>query len=272
MKKLLLMLVFSLFLVANGHSQGNGFIMYKQFDNEAQIMSWDSVYYIDVMSNGIPQTCCTFEPYFWVIELNMINNWQCCCFRKEAPGPSYHDFFTDASIPLNDTTLSWGNHPIFYERVANGSYPFYYTYKVGVRQQVGDDYYYGWWTGKITYDRDEQSLELLPALFELFETCYCSIPNYPLRIGQTSLDWGTEEFMEQVDVTIFPNPTSGMFTLTGKDLLSVEIHNALGQVVANVPIDGEIITLDLAGQPAGVYFINISDKDGKRCVKKVIKQ
>ena len=63
-----------------------------------------------------------------------------------------------------------------------------------------------------------------------------------------------------------------MFTLTGKDLLSVEIHNALGQVVANVPIDGEIITLDLAGQPAGVYFINISDKDGKRCVKKVIKQ
>ncbi|MBO7083232.1 MAG: T9SS type A sorting domain-containing protein, partial [Bacteroidales bacterium] len=32
------------------------------------------------------------------------------------------------------------------------------------------------------------------------------------------------------------------------------------------------ITLNLSGQPAGIYLVKITDKKGQKCVKKVVKE
>lgn len=69
-----------------------------------------------------------------------------------------------------------------------------------------------------------------------------------------------------------PNPTNGLVTITGKDLKQVEVLNILGQCVAKVQGQGETLQIDIANLPAGVYFVNIMDEEGRKCVRKVVKE
>ena len=73
-------------------------------------------------------------------------------------------------------------------------------------------------------------------------------------------------------VSVYPNPTTGQVTITGKDLKKAEVVNTLGQRVAAVAGEGERITVDINRLPAGVYFVNVTDKDGRKCVRKVVKE
>ena len=58
----------------------------------------------------------------------------------------------------------------------------------------------------------------------------------------------------------------------GKDLKSAEVINALGQRVATVTGESERLQIDLTSLPAGVYFVNITDAEGRKCVRKVMKE
>ena len=71
---------------------------------------------------------------------------------------------------------------------------------------------------------------------------------------------------------LYPNPTTGQVTITGKDLKTAEVFNSLGQCVATVKGEGEHLTVDISNLPAGVYFVNITDSEGRKCVKKVVKE
>ena len=73
-------------------------------------------------------------------------------------------------------------------------------------------------------------------------------------------------------VTVLPTLTDGMVTLTGKDLAEATVHNALGQLVLTKKEDADAMTLDLSGQPSGLYFVSVTDQNGQRCVKKIVKQ
>ena len=73
-------------------------------------------------------------------------------------------------------------------------------------------------------------------------------------------------------VSIYPNPTNGLATVTGKNLKSAEVFNILGQRVAKVQGQGETMQIDIAKLPAGVYFVNVTDEEGRKCVRKVVKE
>ena len=73
-------------------------------------------------------------------------------------------------------------------------------------------------------------------------------------------------------VILTPNPTKGQVTITGQYLKSAEVFNTLGQRVATATGEGDNLSVDLSGQPAGVYFVNITDKEGRKCVRKVVKE
>ena len=73
-------------------------------------------------------------------------------------------------------------------------------------------------------------------------------------------------------VSIYPNPTNGLATVTGKNLKSAEVFNILGQRVAKVQGQGETLQIDIANLPAGVYFVNIMDEEGRKCIRKVVKE
>ena len=63
-----------------------------------------------------------------------------------------------------------------------------------------------------------------------------------------------------------------MVTITGKNLKSAEVLNTLGQRVAKVQDKGETLQVDIAKLPAGVYFVNVMDEEGRKCVRKVVKE
>jgi len=72
-------------------------------------------------------------------------------------------------------------------------------------------------------------------------------------------------------IVLFPNPSTGVFTVTGENLKQIEVFDILGQKVTSLQVNGDQTAIDLSGQPAGVYFVNVTDKEGRQCVKKVVK-
>jgi hypothetical protein len=60
-------------------------------------------------------------------------------------------------------------------------------------------------------------------------------------------------------VNIYPNPTSSMFTIEGKDIKNILIYNALGEVVGEY---GKTNLIDLSHFANGNYFIKIKTKNG----------
>ena len=72
--------------------------------------------------------------------------------------------------------------------------------------------------------------------------------------------------------SLHPNPTTGQVTIMGQDLKAAVVFNTLGQQVAVASGEGETLHIDIANLPAGVYFVNVTDGEGRKCVKKVVKE
>lgn len=100
---------------------------------------------------------------------------------------------------------------------------------------------------------------------------FCAIPDYPLCWGQTSFA-GIEESVSATDATLYPNPTTGLVTVTGENLRKAEVANALGQKVLCTQSEGNELLLDMSTLPSGVYFVTVTDKEGRKCVRKVVKE
>ena len=178
------------------------------------------------------------------------------CFHKiDIPGFEYNypdDFntFTDFDTPFNDSTLIWETD-------------FYGPRIFSEKNWVGDYHLEAY--AVVTYNYDS-------VWFYLARTAYCTIPNYPLRWGQTSFDWGVDENEATAFATVHPNPTTGLVAINGKELRIAEVFNPLGQRVATAKGGGETLQIDISHLPAGVYFVSVTDEDGRKCVCKVVKE
>ncbi len=200
------------------------------------------------------------------------------CFHKiDIPGFEYNypdDFntFTDFDTPFNDSALIWETDfygpRIFSEKNRVGHYRLdTLVYKSGIRNGREGEYYYGWMEAYavVSYNYDT-------VYFNLARTCYCTIPNYPLKWGQTSLDTGVDEIGGSEFATLYPNPADGIVTVTGKALGQAEVFNTLGQCILTVTSEGDELLIDMKGLPAGIYIVTVTDAEGHKCVKKVVKE
>jgi len=142
---------------------------------------------------------------------------------------------------------------------------------LGTRKKTGDNYYYGWIEFKMFWDTSFNIYVPAPKIV-LYRTAFCTIPNYPLRAGQTSLSEGVDENASVAFATIHPNPTTGLVTIVGKDLNQADVVNMLGQCVTTVQEKGETLQIDISKLPAGIYFVRITDDEGRKCTHKVVKE
>ena len=176
----------------------------------------------------------------------------------------YENYGDTVSTPL-PTHL-----PVIYSEVG-----FYHEF-VAIRYQPDlneENYYWGWIEVTVNAtETDEWGLGPYNIDLTIHQMAFCTIPNYPFRVGQTSLDWGVEEAESTAFATIHPNPANNIVTVTGKSLKSAEVFNMLGQPVAKVKSEGETLRIDITNLPSGVYFVNVMDEEGRKCVKKVVKE
>ena len=83
---------------------------------------------------------------------------------------------------------------------------------------------------------------------------------------------GVNSIEENVlQISVQPNPTTGIFTITGENLKQIEVYDVLGQRITSLQANGDLTTIDLSSRQAGVYLVNITDPEGRRYVKRVVK-
>lgn len=250
MKKILITLAATMLIMVAQAQEGE--ILYTDFDPDitlTQMINTNDTLSFDVDQDGSIDLKCFlyieehgFEmPYF-----QATNGWEL-------------SLRLDFATVLNSDTLKWYTY--------DGWGPWNGVY-YGLRKTVGIDCYYGW---IFVYDGQTKTPNRWGTLF-IDRMAYCTIPNYPLRVGQTDFDWDVEESQNTVVATIHPNPSSGMVIITGEDLKEAVVFNSIGQKVATAKGEGGQLSIDLTKTTSGIYFVSITDKNGKKGVKKVVKR
>ena len=83
---------------------------------------------------------------------------------------------------------------------------------------------------------------------------------------------GTGVVEKDLLFSISPNPTTGFVTVTGENLQQAEVFNTLGQQVLSVQGSGNEMQINMSAFPAGIYFVAVTNEEGRRCVQKVVRE
>ena len=146
--------------------------------------------------------------------------------------------------------------------------------KFGVRKVVNDSTFcYGWFSyARIFPPRSRNDVQE----FNTFYICiddmaYCTVPDYPLRWGQTTMT-SVAEAVDDDFVFLYPNPTTGIVNIKGERLSRAEIFNNLGQRIALIHSSDDEFSVDMKGLPSGLYYAAIIDAEGRRYTRKIVKE
>ena len=77
---------------------------------------------------------------------------------------------------------------------------------------------------------------------------------------------GVEDVADQ-QVSLFPNPTKGSFTVNAENLQQVMVYNTVGQLVLNQRCEGNSAVLDLSHAESGIYMVKVISADGENIQK-----
>ena len=70
------------------------------------------------------------------------------------------------------------------------------------------------------------------------------------------------------EAKLYPNPTTGQFTVEGANMSKVEVYNLMGQKVHEA--EGQSVSIDAAGWNKGIYLVNIVERNGAVVTKKLV--
>jgi hypothetical protein len=77
---------------------------------------------------------------------------------------------------------------------------------------------------------------------------------------------GINEATINSELIIFPNPTSGVVTIKGKEGLQIHVYNIIGELIISSELKSDTIEFDLSNQANGIYFISAG-----QITKKIVK-
>ena len=225
MKRITITLI-ALFGLFRAVAQTNDFFIVKEYGS----YSWDTI-----TQTGVERRIDINDDGNYDIRYYADINWEemlypklfahqgACFHRMEGHWDQIQNTFIDFNTPFNDSSLTW--NPSIFPEMAWANYHRYdtITFRSGIREGTEGEYYYGWVEvyAVNTYDT---------VYFHVERTCYCTIPNYPLRWGQTTCV-GVQEIDHNSFATIHPNPTTDRFTVEGENLQQAEVYDILGQLI-----------------------------------------
>ena len=85
----------------------------------------------------------------------------------------------------------------------------------------------------------------------------------------------SSEAVSSQELHLYPNPTSGVFTVTAEHINSgvIEVHNMAGNLIKQLPVKSKLVNyvLDFSGYAKGSYIVTVS-AGGKKYTKQVVVQ
>ena len=70
------------------------------------------------------------------------------------------------------------------------------------------------------------------------------------------------------ETKLYPNPTTGRFTVEGANVEHVEVYNLVGQKVHEA--EGQVVNIDASNWHKGIYLVNIIEQNGAVVAKKLV--
>ena len=81
-----------------------------------------------------------------------------------------------------------------------------------------------------------------------------------------------EELVSVTELTaeakLYPNPTTGQFTMEGANVAKVEVFNLVGQKIYHS--EGRVVNIDASDWNKGIYLVNIIEQNGAVVTKKLV--
>ncbi|HMU05521.1 MAG TPA: T9SS type A sorting domain-containing protein, partial [Saprospiraceae bacterium] len=155
---------------------------------------------------------------------------------------------TDAAT--NNTSLGF-NSPRLVRSNTNTNYPYVIDNVIQIlSSSLGSTYYYYFYDWEVMYDIEYCESEKVPVV---------------VFVDRTSSIY---ELSEEEKITIHPNPTTGIITIsTNATKQTYQIRNLSGQtVMENTLVDGQ---LDITNLPNGIYLLTLKTDTLKRHFKVV---
>ena len=173
------------------------------------------------------------------------------------------------------SSLDFSANPLFNDLGCRNNLLTSLNIKNGTTQLFGSQTYLNeCWTGNpnlVTICADAAEI---PALQSFMSTCGVNTSGMVIN---SSCSMGVESHALLDDVTIAPNPSSGVFEVEFThgiaEKTSIMIYNVLGQEVKSLDCarDDKTVKLDLSDYPSGVYLVKITSDTGvleQRVLKK----
>lgn len=177
---------------------------------------------------------------------------------SDHPEPLYYEDFDTISLPyyyLDDTIYAdtvFQNTNQYNGRITTYSHSY---------DEVSNTHYKSKFTvgcGKVYQEYDEMNPDA--SSYSEFELVYYKKGDEEWGEAQTIVS--LYELKQGTEVKIFPNPTSDYINISTKDNSDIQIFNSTGQLLLSQKANSYNTKLDISIFPAGVYFVNLMDKDG----------
>ena len=119
------------------------------------------------------------------------------------------------------------------------------------------------------YFEIQMSPNVVVAKGQVFTTVTVESDDRTLEFGVTieeGLLTGVTEL--SAETKLYPNPTSGSFTVEGQNMVEVEVYNLVGQKVYEA--QGKVVSIDASEWNKGIYLVAITNNNGAIETKKLV--
>ena len=80
--------------------------------------------------------------------------------------------------------------------------------------------------------------------------------------------WSVSEIKNEI--SIYPNPANGIFTVESANMSHVTVYNLVGQMVYDNATDEKRVSIDASTWNSGIYMVTITDRQGASFTRKIV--
>ena len=151
----------------------------------------------------------------------------------------YNNTAVDAIVTNTCDEMWWLTFTLDGQEMFNCNFPMVYTIPQGESIELG-------------IECDIVGKSTVPDLV----TLWSNLPRaqFVVMVDDT---WSVDE--NEVSATLYPNPANDFVTLSGENLGTVRIYNALGQKVDEFEANGNELRINTTGYEGGIYFVKTDE-------------